>query len=91
MNKTVVETIMGEMDASAAEISNTAEPQTKSPKDKSPKNKDGKPEKPKKTNDRRSEVSHQRPDATHSYSETFGSPTDAKFEMVPEDDVIKGK
>ncbi|KAI1694685.1 hypothetical protein DdX_19980 [Ditylenchus destructor] len=42
MNKNVVETIMGEMDASAAEISNTAEPQTKSPKDKSPKSKDGK-------------------------------------------------
>ncbi|KAI1693897.1 hypothetical protein DdX_20404 [Ditylenchus destructor] len=56
MNKTVVETIMGEMDASAAEISNTAEPQTKSPKDKSPKSKDGKPEKPKKAVKRRSSM-----------------------------------
>ncbi|KAI1719065.1 hypothetical protein DdX_06187 [Ditylenchus destructor] len=39
---------MDEMDASTAEISNTAEPQAKSPKDKSPKNKDGKAERPKK-------------------------------------------
>ncbi|KAI1706581.1 hypothetical protein Ddc_15245 [Ditylenchus destructor] len=27
---------------------------------------------------------------THSYPETLGPPTDAKFEMIPEDEVIKG-
>ncbi|KAI1699703.1 cuticlin-1 [Ditylenchus destructor] len=32
----------------------------------------------------------QQPQATDSHPETFGPPTDAKFEIIPEDDVIKG-